>query len=74
MYEKGIPPCATIKSTKTNWKRVFSMSQDQFTRIFLQIKDQNIKNLAVKESSDGVLRVTADLSYAITLWSSRSNP
>jgi len=50
------------------------MSQDQFTRIFLQIKDQNIKNLAVKESSDGVLRVTADLSYAITLWSSRSNP
>ena len=43
------------------------MSQDHFTRVLLQIKDQNIKNLAVEESSDGVLRVTADLSYAITL-------
>lgn len=43
------------------------MSQDQSTRVLLQIKDQNIKNLAVKESSDGVLRATADLSYAITL-------
>lgn len=43
------------------------MSQDQFTRVLLQIKDKNIKNLSVKDSSDGVLRVMGELSYSSIL-------
>ncbi|WP_157667870.1 hypothetical protein [Levilactobacillus zymae] len=33
------------------------MSQDQSTRVLLQIKDENIKNLSTKILSDGVMRV-----------------
>lgn len=39
------------------------MSQDQSTRVLLQIKDENIKNLSVIATSDGVIRVTGDLTY-----------
>lgn len=39
------------------------MSQEQSTRVLLQIKDHNIKNLNAEVSSDGVMRITGDLSY-----------
>ena len=39
------------------------MSQDQSTRVLLQIKDENIKNLSTKVLSDGVMRVRGELTY-----------
>ncbi|GEO70118.1 hypothetical protein LAC03_20280 [Levilactobacillus acidifarinae] len=39
------------------------MSQDQSTRVLLQIKDENIKNLSTKVLSDGVMRVMGELTY-----------
>jgi len=43
------------------------MSQEQFTRNLLQIKDQNITNFRVQDSSPDALRIYADLSYTISV-------
>lgn len=43
------------------------MSQDQFTRNLLQIKDQNINNFRVLDESRDALRIYADLSYSLSV-------
>ncbi|AVK62550.1 ISL3 family transposase [Lactobacillus sp. CBA3605] len=43
------------------------MSQDQSTRILLQIKDQNITNFKIQDNSRDALRIYADLSYSISV-------
>ena len=43
------------------------MSQDQFTRNLLQIKDQNITNFRVQDNCHDALRIYADLSYSINV-------
>ncbi len=43
------------------------MSQEQFTRKLLQIKDQNINNFKVLDESRDALRIYADLSYTLSV-------
>ncbi|MFC6259770.1 transposase family protein, partial [Levilactobacillus fujinensis] len=43
------------------------MSQEQFTRNLLQIKDQNITNFRVQDNSRDALRIYADLSYTLSV-------
>lgn len=43
------------------------MSQDQSTRDLLQIKDQNIINLKVQDTSRDALRIYADLTYSVNV-------
>ncbi|KRL97059.1 transposase [Levilactobacillus hammesii DSM 16381] len=43
------------------------MSQDQSTRDLLQIKDQNIINFKVQDTSRDALRIYADLTYSVNV-------
>ncbi|MFC6288884.1 ISL3 family transposase, partial [Levilactobacillus angrenensis] len=43
------------------------MSQDQSTRDLLQIKDQNIINFKVQDTSRDALRIYADLTYSVSV-------
>jgi transposase len=43
------------------------MSQEQFTRKLLQIKDQNINNFKVLDESRDALRIYADLSHTLSV-------
>jgi len=67
VQQKDISSCATIKSTKTNWKRVSDMSQDHSTKVLLQIKDPNITDLVVQEATNGIQQVLANPMYPVTV-------
>ena len=43
------------------------MSQDNSTRDLLQIKDQNIINFKVQDTSRDALRIYADLTYSVSV-------
>ncbi|MUV41213.1 ISL3 family transposase, partial [Lactobacillus brevis] len=44
-----------------------SMSQDQSTRLLLQIKDKNITHLRVSDTKRDALRVYGTLSYKLNV-------